>query len=137
MARNNQKGRNNNNPSGNNQYNNGWTDTARDHPFAAAAAVGSVVATGVFLWSRRNQISQQVGELSDQVNEWRETKFSSRDDDQLEMAGAGDSFPASASSETSALSSKSSPSSAPGRSGKARTDGGSRGSDPIGTGGQI
>ena len=27
---------------------------------------------GVFLWSRRNQISDQLGDLSDQISEWRE-----------------------------------------------------------------
>jgi hypothetical protein len=30
------------------------------------------VAAGVFLWSRRNQISDQIGNLSDQISEWRE-----------------------------------------------------------------
>jgi hypothetical protein len=39
---------------------------------AAAAAVGGAVAAGVFLWSRRNQISDQIGSLSDQISEWRE-----------------------------------------------------------------
>ena len=51
----------NNNPEGRNQYS-GMMGTARENPFAAAAAVGGAVAAGVFLWSRRNQISDQIGQ---------------------------------------------------------------------------
>jgi hypothetical protein len=72
MARNNQRGGNNNNPSGKNQYSNGWMDTARDRPMATAAAAAAAVGAGVFLWSRRNQISDQLSNLSDQVSGWRE-----------------------------------------------------------------
>jgi hypothetical protein len=61
----------NNNPEGYNQYS-GLTARARENPLAAAAAVGGAVAAGVFLWSRRNQISDQIGNLSDQLSEWRE-----------------------------------------------------------------
>src|SRR3954465_14104094 len=61
----------NNNPEGHNQYS-GMGSTARENPFAAAAAVGGAVAAGVFLWSRRNQISDQIGNLTDQISEWRE-----------------------------------------------------------------
>ena len=61
----------NNNPDGKNQYS-GLAGSAREHPFTAAAAVGGAVAAGVFLWSRRNQISDQIGSLSDQISEWRE-----------------------------------------------------------------
>jgi hypothetical protein len=63
--------RRNNNPEGRNQYS-GLTGTVRENPLAAAAAVGGAVAAGVFLWSRRNQISDQIGNLSDQLSEWRE-----------------------------------------------------------------
>jgi hypothetical protein len=35
----------------------------------AAAAVGA----GVFLWSRRNQISDQIGQLGDQISDWRDS----------------------------------------------------------------
>ena len=45
-------------------------DTARENPLATAAAVGGAVAAGVFLWSRRNQISDQISNLSDQFSEW-------------------------------------------------------------------
>ena len=46
--------------------------TARGNPLATAAAVGSAVAAGLFLWSRRNQVSDQIGNLADQISEWRE-----------------------------------------------------------------
>jgi len=78
MATNNNRGGNrgrtgkNNNPEGHNQYDRGWVDSAKDRPFTAAAAVGGAVAAGVFLWSRRNQISDQLVGLSDQISEWRE-----------------------------------------------------------------
>jgi hypothetical protein len=66
----------NNNPSGHNQYDRGWVDSARERPFTAAAAVGGAVAAGVFLWSRRNQISDQIANLSEQLGEWREGMMS-------------------------------------------------------------
>ncbi|MES2118947.1 MAG: hypothetical protein V4513_00020 [Pseudomonadota bacterium] len=62
----------NNNPEGNNQYTSGWMGSARENPLTAAAAVGGAVAAGVFLWSRRNQITDQLSNLSDQISEWRE-----------------------------------------------------------------
>lgn len=79
MATNNRGGRRgadrgrgrNNNPDGRNQYS-GVMGTARSNPLATAAAVGSAVAAGVFLWSRRNQVSNQIGNLADQINDWRE-----------------------------------------------------------------
>jgi len=69
VARNNQRGRNNN-PEGRNQYSNGWLDTARERPIAAAATAAGAVAAGVFLWSKRNEISNQISELSDQFADW-------------------------------------------------------------------
>ena len=62
----------NNNPEGRNQYSGGWIGTAKERPFTAAATIGGAVAAGVFLWSRRNQISDQISDLSDQLSEWRE-----------------------------------------------------------------
>jgi len=50
----------------------GIRGTARQNPLATAAAVGGAVAAGVFLWSRRNQISDQIGNLSEQITDWRE-----------------------------------------------------------------
>lgn len=61
----------NNNPEGRNQYS-GVVNSARENPLTAAAAIGGAVAAGIFLWSRRNQISDQIGSLSDQLNEWRD-----------------------------------------------------------------
>jgi len=61
----------NNNPEGRNQYS-GMMSMVRENPITAAAAVGSAVAAGVFLWSRRNQISDQLSNLSDQISEWRD-----------------------------------------------------------------
>ena len=72
MARTNNRGGRSNNPSGRNQYSGGWTDTLTERPFTAAAAVGGAVAAGVFLWSRRNQISDQISNLSQQISDWRE-----------------------------------------------------------------
>ena len=37
---------------------------------ATAAAAAGAVAAGVFLWSKRNQISDQISRLSDQVTSW-------------------------------------------------------------------
>ena len=62
----------NNNPAGHNQYDRGLVDSVRQRPLAAAAAIGGTVAAGVFLWSKRNQISDQISSLSDQISEWRE-----------------------------------------------------------------
>jgi hypothetical protein len=70
MARSNQRGRKNNNPEGRNQYSNGWMDTAKERPMATAAAAAAAVGAGVFLWSRRNQISDQLSNLSDQITDW-------------------------------------------------------------------
>jgi len=70
MARNNQRGRNNN-PEGRNQYSSDWMDAVRDRPVASAAAAAAAVGAGVFLWSRRNQISDQIGRLGDQINDWQ------------------------------------------------------------------
>jgi len=72
MARNNRSGRNNN-PSGRNQYSSwGVMDLARDRPVAAAAATFGAAAAGLFLWSKRAQISEQLSSLSNQIGEWRE-----------------------------------------------------------------
>ncbi|MGN6155111.1 MAG: hypothetical protein ACTHN4_05185 [Sphingomicrobium sp.] len=70
MARNNQRGGKNNNPSGRNQYSSDWMDTVRDRPMASAAAAAAAVGAGVFLWSKRNQIGDQISRLSEQVSDW-------------------------------------------------------------------
>ena len=82
----------NNNPEGRNQYS-GWMSSARENPMTAAAAVGGAVAAGVFLWSRRNQISDQIASLSDQISDWREGRSMDGESD----AGGSESFLASTS----------------------------------------
>lgn len=67
----------NNNPSGRNQYSDwGVMELARERPFAAAAAAAGAAAAGLFLWSRRSQISNQLSNLSDQIGEWTESMTS-------------------------------------------------------------
>lgn len=68
---NSRRGGRNNNPEGRNQSS-GMIGTARANPLSAAVAVGGAVAAGVLLWSRRNQISDHIANLADQVSEWRE-----------------------------------------------------------------
>ena len=87
------RGGQNNNPEGRNQYS-GVVSTARDNPLATAAAVGGAVAAGVFLWSRRNQISEQISSLADQISEWREGMASDSDFTD-EETGSTESFMAS------------------------------------------
>jgi len=63
----------NNNPSGRNQYSDwGVLEMARERPIAAAAAAAGAAAAGLFLWSKRTQISQQISNLSNQIGEWTE-----------------------------------------------------------------
>jgi hypothetical protein len=65
--------------------------TARENPVTAAAAVGGAVAAGVFLWSRRNQISDQLSNLSDQISDWR-SGMSSDDEFGADESGSNESF---------------------------------------------
>jgi hypothetical protein len=64
-------------------------DTARERPIAAAAAATAAGAAGVFLWSRRAQISEQVGQLSEQLGEWTETMRANLTNKDLELAETG------------------------------------------------
>ena len=84
MARNNRS--KNNHPEGRNQYSAGWMDSARERPFTAAATAAAAVGAGVFLWSRRNQISDQLGNLSDQISDWTENMRSGSSSGDFEMA---------------------------------------------------
>src|SRR5437868_9378127 len=71
MPRSNSRDGRNNNPSGGNQYSDwGVMELARERPFAAAAAAASAAAAGLFLWSKRAQISNQLSSLSDQIGDW-------------------------------------------------------------------
>jgi hypothetical protein len=91
------RGGRNNNPEGRNQYS-GVMSGARDNPLAAAAAIGGAVAAGVFLWSRRNQISDQIGSLSDQFSEWREGQDGDSQFTPEESGSGGGSFMANSNS---------------------------------------
>ena len=88
MARNSQRTKNNN-PTGRNQYSNSWIDGARDRPMTTALGAAAAVGAGVFLWSRRNQISEQLSSLSDQISEWSENRGSNRE---FEFADSGSSM---------------------------------------------
>ena len=73
MPKNKNRGGRNNNSEGRNQYSDwGVMEMARERPFAAAAAAAGAAAAGLFLWSKRAQISDQLTNLSDQIGEWRE-----------------------------------------------------------------
>ncbi|MCH8615529.1 hypothetical protein LZ016_05375 [Sphingomonas sp. SM33] len=106
MARNNNRSRNNN-PSGRNQYSSDWMSTVKERPIAAAAVAAASVGAGVFLWSKRNALSEQMSNLSSQISDWTES-MRSGSDDEFEMASAGDSSPSGAASgSTSARTSRS------------------------------
>ena len=56
---------------GRNQYSDwGVMDMARERPIAAAAAAAGAAAAGLFLWTKRNQISDQLSSLGDQIGDW-------------------------------------------------------------------
>jgi len=86
MARNNQRGSRNNNPAGRNQYSSDWMDSVRERPMATAAAAAAAVGAGVFLWSKRNQIGDQISRLSDQVTGWADEMRSGSGSSSRELA---------------------------------------------------
>ena len=80
MPRSNNRGRNNN-PRGRNQYSDwGVLEMVRERPLAATAAAAGAAAAGLFLWSKRTQISDQLSSLSDQFSEWKDRSGSDFDD---------------------------------------------------------
>ena len=62
-----------------------WTETAKERPFTSAAAAAGAVAAGVFLWSKRNQISDQISRLSDQITDWADEMRSGSSSRELAM----------------------------------------------------
>lgn len=66
----------NNNPSGKNQYSSDWgvLELARERPLTAAAVAAGAAAVGLFAWSRRSQISDQLSGLTEQFSEWRDSQ---------------------------------------------------------------
>lgn len=55
----------------------GVIEMARERPIAAAATAAGAAAAGLFLWSKRAQISAQINNLSDQIGEWTDSMASS------------------------------------------------------------
>jgi hypothetical protein len=87
MARTSQNSRSTNRKSTNNGSFAGVMDMARESPIAAAATAAGAVAAGVFLWSKRAQISDQLNQLSEQIGEWTDTMVSDRASPELKTAG--------------------------------------------------
>jgi hypothetical protein len=71
MAKNNNRGRN---VRGGNNGDRGVMELARERPLAATAVAAGAAAAGLFLWSRRAQISGQLSGLSDQIGEWTQNR---------------------------------------------------------------
>ena len=67
----------------------GVTELVRERPIAAAAAAAGAAAAGLFLWSRRAQISNQLSNLSDQIGEWTENLGSGEGDDTAGLTTTG------------------------------------------------
>ena len=67
----------------------GVTELVRERPIAAAAAAAGAAAAGLFLWSRRAQISNQLTNLSDQIGEWTENLGSGGGDDTAGLTTTG------------------------------------------------
>jgi len=85
MPRSNSRGGRNNNPSGRNQYSDwGVMEMARERPFAAAATAAGAAAAGLFLWSKRTQISDQLSSLSEQFGQWTDNMRTSGDGSDFE-----------------------------------------------------
>ena len=66
-------------------------DTAREKPLATAVTIGAAAAAGAFLWSRRNQITEQLSDLSEQIGEWTDNLnlTGSGEGSEFESAGSG------------------------------------------------
>ncbi len=62
-----------------------WGETAKDNPVKTAAAAAGAVAAGVFLWSKRNEISGQISRLSDQITDWADEMRSGSSSRELAM----------------------------------------------------
>ena len=91
MARNSQTNRRSSRKSTSSGSFTGVMDLARERPVAAAATAAGAVAAGMFLWSKRTQISDQLSQLSDQIGEWADQMGPDHDGPELETAGAATS----------------------------------------------
>jgi len=90
MSRSKTRGRRNNNPAWRNRYSDwGVMEMVKERPLAATAAAAGAAAAGLFLWSKRTQIGDQLSNLSDQFSEWKERSgFQSDDTAELPTAGS-------------------------------------------------
>ena len=75
----------------------GVMDMARERPVATAATAAGAVAAGVFLWTKRNQISDQLNQLSDRIGDWTDAMGSDRSSAELETVGSNASRTATSS----------------------------------------
>lgn len=105
MAKTSNRGRNNN-PSGRNQYSSDWMSSVKDRPIAAAAVAAASVGAGVFLWSKRNALSEQMSNLSSQISDWT-ASMRSNNEPELETIGGEGSPSGAATGSTSARTSRS------------------------------
>jgi hypothetical protein len=97
---------------------NHWAEAAKDHPLTTAAAAAGAAAAGVFLWSKRNQISDQISRLGSQISDWSENMQSGNSGHELAMtSGPNESSAIESSRATGARSSRST---ANGRSARSR-----------------
>ena len=69
----------------------GVTELVRERPIAAVTAAAGAAAAGLFLWSRRAQISNQLSNLSDQIGEWTENLGSGGGNDTAGLTTTGSS----------------------------------------------
>ena len=140
MPRGNSRGGRNNNPTGRNQYSDwGVTELVRERPFAAAAAAAGAAAAGLFLWSRRSQISQQLSNLSDQIGEWTDSMrsdsgSSDMDDTAGLTTGGGSSGSRSGAGSRSTSGTRSATTSRSGSGSRGRSSNGNRGMSETGGG---
>ena len=74
MPRTSNRGRNNN-PTGRNQYSGDWMSTVKERPMTAAAVAAASVGAGVFLWSKRNQISEGFSSGMDRLSELKSERM--------------------------------------------------------------
>jgi hypothetical protein len=95
-----------------------WAESARDHPLTTAAAAAGAAAAGVFLWSRRNQISDQISRLGNQISDWTENMQSGNSGRELAMTGGPNESSAIESSRATAARTR--PSTGNGRTARSR-----------------
>jgi hypothetical protein len=88
-----QTGSKNNNPRGRNQTSSRSrsSDDSVTRPLAAAIGAAAAVGGAMFLWSRRNEISEQISDLSEQLNQARQSGRWSSEYDGAEEAPASTS----------------------------------------------